>query len=81
MRVHAGRFSQVAFFVGPSLVVAEQDQSGTSQQKFTGGAVGSVQAFVKPFDMFGLGIEVYGNVNPVRSYAGLRVSILVVRYQ
>ncbi|NBB73199.1 MAG: hypothetical protein GVY35_05895 [Bacteroidetes bacterium] len=81
MRVHADRFSQIAFFAGPSLVGAGHYRMGSSQQyDFTGGAVGSVQAFVKPFDALGLGLEAYGNINPVRSYAGLRISILIVRY-
>lgn len=82
MRVHAGRFSHLAFFAGPSLVGAGHYRSGSSQQyDFIGGAVGSVQAFVKPFDVLGLGIEAYGNVNPVRSYAGLRIAILIIRYK
>lgn len=77
-RLHFGRLSQSAFFVGPAVVVAEHLQSGSGKRiHLTGGVVGSFQAFVKPLAAWGLGIELYGNVNPIRSYAGIRIGILI----
>lgn len=78
MRIHSDRLSQSAFFIGPAFVVAEHLQSGSGERvSLTGGIVGSAQVFVKPLAAWGLGVEIYGNANPVRSYAGVRIGLLI----
>lgn len=78
LRIHASRLAQSAFFAGPSLVVAEHLQAGAGERvNLAGGVVGSVQAFFKPLAAWGIGVEIYGNANPIRSYAGVRIGLLI----
>jgi hypothetical protein len=76
-------FAMLACFVGPAYVWGEElDDNRTdvygghkTRQFRTVGIVFNSQIFFRPLPEIGIGFELYGNVNPIRSMAEARLSI------
>lgn len=86
-RTRADRWSRRAAFIGPAFVWGwsridrtRPDRSDRNRY-YTGGLTGNVQLFFTPVMEFGIGIDVYGNLNPQMSVAGVRLVLLIEGYK
>ena len=78
------RFFAVGLFLGPAILSGQKpsgelDSLGdpVPETYISGGAVASGQVFLKPLPEIGVGVEVFGNANPIKSVAGWRLSVQV----
>ncbi len=69
-----GRWHRTAIAIGPALVTGERLVGGEWDRFFTGGIVMSAQVIGTPIKEFGLGLDLFGHVNPVENGYGLALT-------
>ena len=74
----AGRWTRVAAFVGPAFVWGRPSIDEERRELYyTGGLTANLQGFFTPIMALGIGLDLYVNVNPQMSAAGLRVVMVL----
>ncbi len=81
-KVSVEKYLFFAYFIGPAFVWGEKvgdnlDANGIRQIKefYSAGVALNSQIFFRPISELGIGLELYGNINPIRTLAELRLSI------